>query len=61
MPEATQHDNAGFWKTYEMNAAPVLADVNAAFDALTAFESDSAGRAAAAADKDFRSSRNGSG
>ncbi|XVU30438.1 methyl-accepting chemotaxis protein [Actinoplanes sp. CA-054009] len=56
-PAATKSDNATFAKVYAAEAAPLVDQINDAFDTLTAFEADSAGDAAQAADSAYRTNR----
>ncbi|XVV15229.1 methyl-accepting chemotaxis protein [Actinoplanes sp. CA-131856] len=57
IPAATNSDNAAFAKAYDTEAAPLVDQINGAFDTLTAFEADSAQDSAQAADSTYRTNR----
>ncbi|MFF5075719.1 methyl-accepting chemotaxis protein [Actinoplanes sp. NPDC000266] len=57
IPAATNSDNAAFAKAYDTEAAPLVDQINGAFDTLTAFEADSARDSAQAANSTYRTNR----
>jgi methyl-accepting chemotaxis protein len=57
MPAAVRSDNAAFAEAYDTAAAPLVDQINNAFDALAAFEQSSAADAAAATTSSYRTNR----